>query len=138
MTTRISESDALRLSEKNRLAQSGTAFDLYLPIATISEANGRQHWAVKARRVKIHRQQAYLLTQALKSLRLPATIKLVRVSPRILDGDNLQSALKATRDGIADRLGIDDRDPRVTWQYGQRQGNPKQKGVEVEARHIPT
>jgi len=29
-------------------------------------------------------------------------------------------------------LGIDDRDPRVTWTYAQRRGKPKQYAVEVE------
>ncbi len=130
---RLSESEAAAISERNRKALAGISFDLYLPIATISEANSRMHWAVKAARVKSQRQQAYLLTQALKSLLLPATIALVRVSPRLLDDDNLRSALKAVRDGIADRLGIDDRDPRVEWAYGQEKGKPKQQGVRVVA-----
>lgn len=36
-----------------------------------------------------------------------------------MDGDNLQAACKGLRDGIADRLGVDDGDPRVTWHYAQ-------------------
>lgn len=47
----------------------------------------------------------------------------------MLDDDNLRSALKAVRDGIAEKLGIDDRDPRVEWRYGQRKG---MVGVDVE------
>lgn len=30
-----------------------------------------------------------------------------------------------TRDGVADALGVDDRDPRVEWVYGQRRGSAK-------------
>lgn len=136
MTARPTASDVARKSAENRNAQSGTSFDLYLPIATVSEINVRKGWLAKARRVKSQRQQAYLLTQALKSLRLPATVRLIRVSPRILDDDNLRGALKAIRDGIADRLGIDDRDPRMTWLYDQRKGRPKERAVEVWARAL--
>ena len=108
--------------------------EIYLPIATVSLANMREHWANRARRAKAHRREAYLLTASLKSLPLPATITLVRVSPRLLDDDNLRGALKSVRDGIADRLGIDDRDSRVKWEYGQQTGRPKQKGVKVTAQ----
>jgi hypothetical protein len=130
---RLSADEAAHISKRNRDAQKGTGFDIYLPIATVSVANVREHWAKRAARAKIHRQQAYLMTQALKGLVLPAIIALTRVSPRMLDSDNLVSSLKNVRDGIADRLGIDDRDPRVEWAYGQEKGAPKQHGVKVRA-----
>lgn len=57
---------------------------------------------------------------------------LTRIAPRELDGDNLQSSLKACRDGVADWLGVDDRDPRVTWSYAQRRGAPHYYAVEVQ------
>lgn len=50
---------------------------------------------------------------------LPCVVRLTRLSPGTLDDDNLRGALKAVRDGVADRLGVDDRDPRVTWEYAQ-------------------
>lgn len=54
---------------------------------------------------------------------LPCTVLLVRVAPSDgLDSDNLQGSLKACRDGVADWLGVDDRDPRVAWRYDQRRG----------------
>lgn len=34
-----------------------------------------------------------------------------------LDGDNLQKAMKHVRDGIAQVLGVDDADQRLTWKY---------------------
>jgi hypothetical protein len=55
---------------------------------------------------------------------LPLVVTLIRRSPRALDDDNLRSAAKAARDGIADYLGIDDRDPRVQWRYDQSFGPP--------------
>ena len=61
---------------------------------------------------------------------LPCVVTMTRVSPRGLDDDNLRSALKATRDGIADKLGVDDRSPLVEWRYAQRQA--KQACVVVE------
>ncbi len=131
--TRLSESDLSRISARNRDAQSGAHFELFLPIATVSTLNQREHWAKRATRAKSQRQQAYLMTQALKSLRIPAIIKLVRVSPRMLDGDNLQGALKSVRDGIADRIGIDDGDPRISWQYGQEKKGTRGHGVLVTA-----
>lgn len=107
--------------------------EIYLPIATVSVSNMREHWAKKAARAKLHRQQANLMAMRIKTLELPATITLIRVGPRKLDDDNLRGALKAVRDGLADRIGIDDGDPRITWEYGQEKGRPKQRGVIVRA-----
>lgn len=96
-----------------------------IPIRTQSEANLREHWAVKARRVKLHRDTAYMvIRQALKGAKpLPCTVTLTRMSPRLLDDDNLRQAMKATRDGIADWLGVDDRSPLIKWQYDQKQAS---------------
>lgn len=61
---------------------------------------------------------------------LPCTVLLTRVGPSNgLDDDNLRGALKGVRDAVAEWLRIDDRDPRVTWQYDQRRG--KQWAVEI-------
>lgn len=100
-----------------------------IPIKTVSEANQREHWAKKAARQKKQRHAAWLMT---KSCPLPCIVTLTRIGPRTLDDDNLRGAMKATRDGVADRLGIDDADPRVEWRYGQRRGLPKQYAVEIE------
>jgi hypothetical protein len=35
----------------------------------------------------------------------------------------LASSAKALRDGIADRLGMDDGDSRISWRYRQVQGD---------------
>lgn len=57
-------------------------------------------------------------------------VLLTRVAPRELDSDNLQGALKHVRDGVADALGVDDRDERVTWApCDQRKGKA---GVVIE------
>lgn len=103
-----------------------------IPIRTVSVMNTREHHMARARRARLHRQSAHW---AMEQLRVrpafPCTVTLTRIAPRELDGDNLQSALKAARDGVADWLGLDDRDARVTWNYGQRKGPAKQYSVEV-------
>jgi hypothetical protein len=65
-------------------------------------------------------------------LGLGTAIVLRRVSPRALDGDGLQAALKSVRDGIADALGINDGSDAVTWRYEWRRGGPRFYAVEVE------
>lgn len=112
----------------------GPRRDPGVPIRTVSEMNGREHWTVKAKRVKLHRQAAWLCLAGKLSF-LPCTVILTRIAPRTLDGDNLQASLKACRDGVADWLGVDDGDSRVIWRYAQRPGAPKQYAVEVAVEH---
>src|SRR5688572_19863737 len=78
-----------------------------LPLRIESVANKREHWSKRARRTKLHR----LAALAVPVSPLPCVVTLVRVAPRALDSDNLQSGFKALRDGIADRLGVKDHDP---------------------------
>jgi hypothetical protein len=99
-----------------------------IPVRLDSVANMREHWGVKHKRAKAHRLAAVMV----KPHPLPCVVEIVRVGKRDLDGDNLQSACKALRDGIADRLGIDDADPRVEWRYSQQRGD-YQAIVRVEA-----
>ena len=104
-------------------------YEITLPMQIRSVANLREHWAVKAKRSKAHRAAAVAIP---RGDYLPCTVTLVRISPRPLDDDNLRSAFKALRDGVADRLGVADNDPRVTWEYRQQRGAPKQYAARVE------
>lgn len=89
----------------------------------VSEANRRDHWAAKARRVKDQRSiVALALRQRLRGMRLPCVVTITRIAPRRLDDDNAVSSAKACRDSIAALLGVDDRDPRVTWRVEQERG----------------
>lgn len=102
------------------------------PCLTVSALNAREHWSVKAKRARQHRTAAFMaLRCAALGHPLPCTVTLTRIAPRELDGDNLQGALKNVRDGAADWLKVDDRDPRVMWVYAQRKGKPKEYAVEV-------
>lgn len=116
----------------------------YLAVDAVNTSNRREHWAVKAKRAKAHRQGAALTLRPLwraygydaqgcdELLADGLVVELVRVAPRALDDDGNVTSLKAVRDGVADALGlISDRDPRVTWRYSQRDGEPKQRCVEI-------
>lgn len=101
-----------------------------LPIRIISVANRREHWRKRAERAAAHKRASFMVPKH----PLPCVVKLTRIAPKAggtLDGDNLQSAFKALRDGIAARLGVDDADPRVTWEYAQALGKTYAARVEI-------
>ena len=104
-----------------------------LPLRLESKANAHVHWRHLAEKAKTQRGAAKM---ALAQSRLEpggrAIVRLVRISPRELDGDNLANALKAVRDGVADALGVDDRDPRVTWLPDWERGAVREYAVRVE------
>lgn len=53
--------------------------------------------------------------------RVAKRVLLTRVGRSEMDpGDNNNSSMKAVRDAIAKLIGVDDRDPVVTWDYDQR------------------
>lgn len=103
--------------------------NIVLPLRVESEPNTRGHWRGKAARVKAQRAAMIALPS---SLPIPCIVTMTRIAPRALDDDNLQGAFKAVRDGIADRLGIDDRDPRVRWLYSQERGRPREYAVRIQ------
>lgn len=93
------------------------------------EANERDHWAAKAKRTASHRRATLAIhwqdiadARALLAAGTRLVVRLTRIAPRMLDDDNLAGGFKAMRDGIAQRLEIDDRDPRVDWRYAQESG----------------
>jgi len=100
----------------------GRVCAVWLPIRTRSAANerGSTKWR-GARDAKIRGKTALVARAffAKHRVRVPCTVVMTRFSPSELDSDNAQSALKRCRDGIADALGIDDRDERVVWVVAQ-------------------
>ncbi len=118
-----------------------------IPLRLVSEANARDHWAKKAKRVKQQRGAVGLVVVGLlwRELGFPdgawgavcdqgrLDVHLTRLAPSGgLDGDNLVSSCKAVRDGVADALGVKDDDSRVTWHYDQRpSGKRGLWGVEI-------
>jgi hypothetical protein len=110
------------------------AISVEIGIKTTPEGNQRKGWRTVWRNAKKQRNEAHRVLHLLaqEEPRLPCTVKMTRVSAGKLDGDNLQSALKHVRDGIADWLGVDDGDPRISWEYDQRRGPEKWYSVEVD------
>lgn len=75
--------------------------------------NARVHWATKARKAKEYRAECRLLT-LIAGVSAPegrSVLALEFVAPdrRPRDDDNLVAAFKSGRDGIAEALGVDDR-----------------------------
>lgn len=110
-----------------------------IPLKIESTLNKREHWARRAKLAKAQRDAAHygligLLPTGESSLyrRMAKVVKLTRIAPRELDTDNLAGGFKSVRDGVADWLGINDNDPRVTWQYAQERGKPKQYACRIE------
>jgi hypothetical protein len=108
-----------------------------------------KHWGAKAKLVRKARvATSYALVQPAElrhavrrwgnayALDVDApqlVVTITRVAPRMLDpGDNIATACKPVRDQIAEALGVDDRDSRITWRVGQRRGKPKEYACEVE------
>jgi len=118
--------------------------DFILDLYTCSENNMHGHWRAHATRARTQRSTIYgvLATMSPPPNFVCATVYLERISPRELDGDNLQGALKAVRDGVTDWMsgglnksnrkgGTDDRDLRIKWLYSQSKGKPKNYGVRL-------
>lgn len=110
-------------------------FRLTLPLRIESVANKREHWGAKAERTRKQRAAAGVIQKHLLPP-LPVTVTLTRIAPKRLDSDNNISGCKALRDGIADRLGVNDNDPRVTWRYEQERGEPKEYAVRIEIEEL--
>lgn len=108
------------------------------PLKTVSEANKHTHWRDRQKRAKGQHQFACLLTGppiraagiVPGEFKEHLVITLTRLSPQQLDSDNLAGSTKFVQDGVAEALGVDDRDPRLTWVY--KQEKCKEYGVRVD------
>lgn len=103
-----------------------------VPVKLTSEANSRDGWRAKSRRAKAQRAAAKAaMGPDIKGPPPPYVITITRIGPRKLDSDNLAGSAKAVRDGVADWLGIDDGDERLTWVYAQRSEGAGMYAAEV-------
>ncbi len=107
-----------------------------VPQLVPSSLNSREHWRVKAARVKRERAMVRIVLSSRNPSPLPVVVTLTRCSPGTLDDDNAVGAMKAVRDEVAAWLGVDDRDPRVTWKVKQARMPKLRSGtiVRVEPR----
>jgi len=107
------------------VAEVITQLEFSSPIKTVSEANrpGRESWRTQWERKKDQKASMhYDLCNALRGrqVKLPCTVTLVRVGPKLMDDDNLARAFKAIRDSIANKLGVDDGETdKIRFRYDQ-------------------
>ena len=108
-----------------------------MPVRVISEANESEHWRTKCARKK--QQQAdtdksWHLFRSLKyvAVAFPCVVRLTRIGPKRLDSDNLAGSFKHVQDAIAKKLGIDDGDERIKWEYEQVAVGKRVYSVRVE------
>lgn len=103
---------------------------ILIPIRTTTGQNAREHFRVKAKRVKAERTAAACALYGKPKPPIPCSVRLTRVGPRSCDDDNLIGGLKAIRDQVAEWLGVDDRHRnQVRYVYDQKRGP---WGVEIE------
>lgn len=113
------------------MAGAQLTLSTFIPLKAPSTPNLREHWATKSKRAAAQRGKARLLTPRWTGGPL-LRVTLTRVGVRELDSDNLASACKAVRDGVADRLRLDDGSPLVEWAYRQEKCLKGAEGVRVE------
>ena len=108
------------------------------------------------RKAKAHRQAASIMLLAEDMCRVksanadewqgclayatgaPITVTVTRCSAGALDEhDNLRTALKHVVDGVADFLGCDDDDERITWNYAQEKAKRGTHAVRIKIEVRP-
>jgi hypothetical protein len=108
-----------------------------------AETNARMHWAKRARVSREHRKFTAMATNsnlftenawAIAKDNLDVCVRLTRRGKRMLDDDNLATAFKHVRDGVADAIGIDDGSERYTWEYAQVKGTEYKVEIEIGVR----
>jgi hypothetical protein len=105
-------------------------------VETRSEANARDRWGRSKRSAAAKEATAEaLLLDGMRVYHVRETgspwfVRLTRLGPGELDGDNLGGALKAVRDVVAAHLGVDDKSPAIAWRYAQ--AHRREMGVRVE------
>jgi hypothetical protein len=114
-----------------------------VPVKLVNALNQREHWAPKAKRAKDQRRAArnalsdqmpvWVVATSLAIRKdPPITITITRRGGRSMDDDGLTASAKHVRDGIADWLGIDDGDQRLTWVVRQDKAPRGQHWVDIE------
>lgn len=97
---------------------------IVVPLRTAPGLNVREHFRVRAKRVKKEREAVAWMLKNQQRPPIPCSVLLTRVAPsRGLDDDNLAGSLKGVRDEIANWLGVDDaKRERVRYHYAQFKG----------------
>lgn len=98
-------------------------FVMFDGLKTVNELNDHKYWKTRLRRAEAQRSKVKASLANL-TIALPAEVLVTRFAPSEgLDRhDGLPASQKHVVDGVADALGIEDNDPRVSWSYAQVKG----------------
>ncbi len=110
---------------------------VFLPrLVPSTNMNSRLHWARKSRIARQERSTATVALFRKPRPTLPIVVTLTRCSTGWPDSDQAVTSMKHVRDGVADWLGIDDGDDRITWNVERRRVKRAETGTEIriEAR----
>lgn len=122
-------------------AESTPLYTMRVPLTLASRGNARGFSLAHAEEYKAHRDAGLLATKRIarnfRRIRnnLIIVIRIVREAPRELDDDNLATACKSFRDGVADAFGVDDRDASIVFLTDQEKA--KEASVLVEVYAMP-
>jgi hypothetical protein len=104
-------------------------------IVVVSEMNTHGHHFERAARfdVQAHGIKTMLLLVKNKPAP-PVDVRLIRLSPRTIDDDNLAGAFKRVRDTIARWYMLDDADGRIVFSVGQERDakDKRNNGLRIE------
>lgn len=113
-------------------------FEIILPVKIYSENNMSQNPWVKRKRTLAQKFCVGIaLKNRLENVIFPCLVKLIRLSTKPLDPDNLQFSFKAVRDEVANRLipglrpGMADGDPRIKWEYEEQKEKGNSLKIEI-------
>ena len=88
----------------------------------VNPLNHRQGWRAVSERGRREKAVVGAALRGHKPPALPVVVTITRVSPGRLDDDGATASAKHVRDAVAEWLGCDDGDPRVTWAVVQAKG----------------
>jgi hypothetical protein len=105
----------------------------FVPVVTKNPLNSRQHWRVVSKRAAEEKEITLLSAPHGIAVVLPCVVILARCSQRTLDAhDGLRAALKHVADGVAEWIGVDDREGAgIRFQYEQEYVRKADSGVRV-------
>ncbi len=105
-----------------------------IDVKTVRGLNAREHWAVRARRVRNEHDQTRVawIRAGKPKLKTPAIVTITRHSVQLMDDDNLPGATKAIRDELAEIAGVDDGSAALRFEYAQVRLPRRQQWVTVD------
>lgn len=112
-----------------------------MPLMLVTELNMREHWRARHGRTAKQKAATDVALQLFARWRWDQVARLrvtmTRIAPgRFDEGDNLEASAKHVRDALAAWLGVNDRDPRVTWKVEQERRGVREYGCRVEIREV--